>query len=210
MKTLERVLCALCALALLIIIAVLTVDVWGSPGPEHAELLGVAFLVAATVFLVAGTVFAMIRRRRSPTPPTPRPAPDGPNAYERSIYLAEQAWQLPATYFGTWRRDAYYVPQVRGVNELVHSCSPLHNIMHAEHESFPAEMREGLWASPRFRRAVAHVLSLTTSEEAWSWAEAHMADGYWEPMARTVKRACQLGLVGLPVRYDDKFRRQYF
>ncbi len=142
-----------------------------------------------------------------------KPAEDHPSRLEahveHSVAWAEQAWQLPADYFRTWRRDMPRVVQIRDVNALSDSNSPLHYIMDGGHDDVPEQVRKELWFDLRYRRAVAHVFSLVDADEAVDWANGRLSDGYWEPMGRVVLRAAQEGLVGRPCVYDGDLRRHY-
>ena len=124
--------------------------------------------------------------------------------FDKVLAGAECAWDLPRTYFremldrpGAYNRWEKYpsVTAPGGRCRPFNSQCPLTWIACGTHDSYSQELRDRLWADPRYRQAVAHVFSKVPEEEALAVA-ARMDDGYNGPNTRCIERAAQEGLFG--------------
>jgi len=114
--------------------------------------------------------------------------------FQDSVEFARTAWALPADYADWFTTDRFTVHSPRSLNSAGESQSPLHRIMCGGH---PADLDQLFyWGSPRYREAVAHVLTNQTKDSVEALIEK-MTGGYWEPMRRTLQTALVEGLVGL-------------
>ncbi len=131
--------------------------------------------------------------------------------FDKVLAGAESAWNLPRYYFremldrpGAYNRWEKY-PSVHaptGRCEPFNSQSPLTWIACGTHDSYSQEVRDRLWADPRYRQAVAHVFSNVSEEEALEVA-SRMDDGYNGPNTRVIERAAREGLIGCKPRLAD-------
>jgi len=129
-----------------------------------------------------------------------------PGMLEYRLASAESAWYLPRDFFMRLLDNPYqdqdlYVYAPRSAKGEVNSQSPLHRINDGGHPQVSEEDRRMLWATTRYRKAVAWVFHKVTPNSARMWAESKASHGYYEPMVNTIFKAIELGLVG--VNPDD-------
>ena len=133
----------------------------------------------------------------------PRKPLSAERLFERALTDAEEAVSVPSWYFHEnsfdGRRDCPFYPvRLDTVKTTVFDQSPFHLIMTGGHNFYPEEFRERLWAEPRYRRAVAHVLHNVKDIPQMERAlDSVKNTGYNGPMINVARRAIKEGLVGL-------------